>query len=110
VSFFFIFLPPMKKRDRSQSIRPKTDQHQRRGQIYSHKPFAVVGYNHDKMEKWPEKIIPQRRHHLCLDVAVRKPKSPCRSSKKVVDVDAATTFIGAAMEKTNSPYLFTVAG
>jgi hypothetical protein len=47
---------------------------------------------------------------LRLDVTIRKPKSPYRDSKKVVDIDATATFIGAAMEKTNPPYLFTIAG
>jgi len=71
----------------------------------------VVGSNHDKTEKWPEKIIPRRRHHSCLNDAIRKPNSPCRCPKKVADtLDAATSFIGAAMERPKPPILFTVAG
>jgi len=101
----------MKKKDRSQFIQSKTDRHQLGEQTYSHKPFTVIGSNHNKTEKWPEKIIPRRRHHLCLNDTIRKPNSSCRRPKKVADaIDAATSFIGAAMEKSKPPYLFTVAG
>jgi hypothetical protein len=50
-SFFFLFLPPMERRGWSQSIPSKTDRNQLGGQIYSRKPFTVVGSNHDKTEK-----------------------------------------------------------
>jgi hypothetical protein len=53
-----------RKTNWSQSIRSKTDRQQLRGQTYSHKPFTVAGSDHDKTEKWPEKFIPQWRHHL----------------------------------------------
>jgi len=57
------------------------------------------------MEKRSEKIIPWRRHHLRLDVAVRKEKSPCRRADEVVDaVVVALIFKSAAMEKTIPPY------
>jgi hypothetical protein len=39
-------------------------------------PFTVVGSNHDKTEKWPEKFIPQQRHHLRHNVDIWKAKSP----------------------------------
>jgi len=70
----------------------------------------VVGSNHDKTEKWPEKIIPRRWNHPHLNDAIRKPNIPCGRPKKVANaVDAATSFIRAAMERPNPPYLFTVA-
>ena len=71
----------------------------------------MVGSNHDKTEKWPEKIILRRRHHPRLNDAIRKPNSPCRRSKQVADtIDAATFFIGAAMERLKPSYFSTVAG
>jgi len=54
----------------------------------------MVGSNHDKLEKWPEKIISQWRHHPRLNDTV----------------DATTSFIGATMERSNTSYLFTVVG
>jgi hypothetical protein len=69
----------------------------------------LVGFNHEKTEKWLEKISPRRQHHLHLNGAIRKPKYPCRSYRKVIDVlDATTTFIGAAMEKSKPPCLSTI--
>ena len=66
--------------------------------------------NHNKMEKRPEKIILWRRHHLRLDVTVRKEKSPCHHAEEVVDaIVAVLIFIGDAMEKLNPPYLLPVA-
>jgi hypothetical protein len=50
-------------------------------QVFQH----VVGSNRDKTEKWPAKFIPWRRHHLHLNVVIRKPKSPCHRFKKVND-------------------------
>jgi hypothetical protein len=62
------------------------------------------------MEKRPEKIIPWQRHHLRIDVAVRKPKSLCRQGEEVVDTIVALIFHRAAMEKTNPPCPIAVAG
>jgi hypothetical protein len=45
-------------------------QNQLEGQIYSHWPFVVVGSNHNKTKKGPEKFIPRWQHHPCLDVAI----------------------------------------
>jgi hypothetical protein len=47
-----------------------------------------------------------------LSVAIRKPNSPCRRPKKVVDdVDAAvTSFIEVVMERPKPPYHIVVAG
>ena len=66
--------------------------------------------NHNKTEKRPEKIIPWRRHHLRLGVAVRKEKSPCRHADEVADADVALIFNKAVMEKTNPPFLLAVVG
>jgi hypothetical protein len=69
----------------------------------------VAKSNHNKTEKRPEKIIPRRRHHLCLDATVRKQKSPCRHVDEDADVDVvALIFNGAAMEKAIPPFSFTV--
>ncbi|GJN24163.1 hypothetical protein PR202_gb11887 [Eleusine coracana subsp. coracana] len=58
-----------------------------------------------------ENFIPRQQHHLCLDVAVRKPKSPCRHDTKVVDdVAAAIIFIDAAMERPNPPFILDETG
>ena len=67
--------------------------------------------NHDKTEKRPKKIILWRRHHLYLDVAVRKERSPCRQDGEVADaVVVALISSRAVMEKTISPFPFTVTG
>ena len=66
--------------------------------------------NHNKTKKRPEKIILWRRHHLRLDVTVRKEKSPCHHAEKVVDtVVVALIFNRAVVEKTNPPCLLAVA-
>jgi len=66
--------------------------------------------NYNKAEKRPEKIILWRRHHLRLDVTIRKEKSTCRHAEEVVDtVAVALIFNRAAIEKTNPPYLLAVA-
>jgi hypothetical protein len=63
------------------------------------------------MEKRPKKIISWRRHHLRLNAAVRKQKSPCRHVEEDADVEVvALIFNGATMEKTIPPFPFTVAG
>ena len=59
--------------------------------------------NHNKTEKRPEKIILWRRHHLRLDVVVRKEKPPCCRADKVVDVVVVVLiFNRAVMEKNDS--------
>jgi hypothetical protein len=69
----------------------------------------VVRSNHSKTEKRPEKIIPWQRHHLRLDAAVRKQKSPCHHVDEDADTNVvALIFNGAAMEKTIPPFPFTV--
>ena len=63
------------------------------------------------MEKRTKKIIPWRRHHLRLDVAVRKDNSPCRHADEVADaIVVALIFNRLAMEKTVPPYPLAVAG
>jgi hypothetical protein len=63
------------------------------------------------MEKRPEKIITWRRYHLCLDITVRKEKSPCRHADEVADaVAVAFIFNRAAVEKTIPPCLLAIAG
>jgi hypothetical protein len=70
----------------------------------------VARSNHSKTEKRPEKIIPWRRHHLRLDAAVRKQKSPCGHVDEDADANVvALIFNGAAMERTILPFPFTVA-
>ena len=67
--------------------------------------------NHNKTEKRPEKIISWRRHDLRLDAAVRKQKSTCRHVDEDGDAEVvAHIFNGAAIEKTISPFPFTIAG
>ena len=69
----------------------------------------MIRSNHNKTAKRPNKIIPRRQHHFCLDVTVRKPNSPYRHAEKVVDaIVAALIFIRDAMEKLNPPYLLVV--
>ena len=64
-----------------------------------------------KMKKRSEKIIPRRRYHLRLDVAVRKEKSPYRRADEVVEVVVvALIFKSVDMEKTILPYPCAVAG
>jgi hypothetical protein len=71
----------------------------------------VARSNHNKTEKKPEKIITWRRHHLPLDVAIRKQKSSCRHVEEDADAKVVTLiFNGAVMEKTIPPFPFTVAG
>ena len=67
--------------------------------------------NHNKTKKRPEKIIPWRQHHLRLDAAVRKQRSPCRHVDEDSDAEVvALVFNEAAMEKTIPPFSFTIAG
>ena len=67
--------------------------------------------NHNETETRLEKIIPWRRHHLCLDAAVRKQKSPCRHIDEDADAEVVVLiFNGAAIEKPIPPLSFTVAG
>ena len=66
--------------------------------------------NHNKIEKRLKKIIPWRRHHLRLDVAVRKQKSSCRHIDEDADAEVVLIFNGAALEKPIPPLSFTVAG
>ena len=64
-----------------------------------------------KMKKRSEKIIPRRRYHLRLDVAVRKEKSPCRHADEVVDATfVVLIFSRAAMEKTIPPCPLAIVG
>jgi hypothetical protein len=54
------------------------------------------------MDKRPRKIIPWRQHHLCLDVAARKPNYAYRHAKKVGnDVVIILIFIRVVMKKAN---------
>jgi hypothetical protein len=62
------------------------------------------------MEKRLEKIIPWRRCHLRLDVAVRKAKSLCYQADEVANAVVALIFNGDAMDKTNPPCPLAVAG
>jgi hypothetical protein len=71
----------------------------------------VARSNHNKTDKRLEKIIPWWQHHLRLDAAVRKQKSPCRHVEEDADAEVvALIFNGAAMEKTISPLSFTITG
>ena len=66
--------------------------------------------NYNKTEKRPEKIILWRRHHLRLDVAVRKEKSPCRHANEVADaVVVVLIFNRATIEKMIPPCPLAVA-
>ena len=63
------------------------------------------------MEKRLEKIIPWRRHHLHLDVAIRKEKSPYRRTDEDADAVVVTLiFNRATMEKTIPPCSLAIAG
>jgi hypothetical protein len=63
------------------------------------------------MEKRLEKIILWWLHHLCLDVAVQKEKSPCHNGDEVADaVVAALIFKRATMEKTIPPCPLIIVG
>jgi len=65
----------------------------------------VARLNHNKTEKRPEKNILWRRHHLRLDAAVRKQKSPCRHVDEDADAEVvALIFNRAAIEKTIPPF------
>jgi len=67
--------------------------------------------NHNKTKKRLEKIILWRRHHLRLDVAVWKQKSPYHHVDEDTDAEVVVLiFNGAAIEKPIPPLSFTVAG
>jgi hypothetical protein len=69
----------------------------------------MIGHNHNKIEKRLEKFIPQRKHHLRLDVTVSKPNSPCYHAKEVVDIiTVVIIFIEPAIERPNPPFLLIV--
>jgi hypothetical protein len=69
----------------------------------------VVGSNHNKTEKRPEKFTLQWQHHPLLVVIVQKTNSPYRHVKEVANiVTTVIIFIEAAMERPNLPLLLTV--
>jgi hypothetical protein len=71
----------------------------------------VAKSNHNKTEKRSEKIISWWRHHLRLDAAVRKQKSPYRHVDEDADTEVITLIFNAApIEKTIPPFPFTVVG
>jgi len=71
----------------------------------------VARSNHNKTEKRLEKIILWLQHHLRLDAAVWKQKSPCHHVDEDVDAEVVVLiFNRAAMEKPIPPLSFTVAG
>lgn len=62
-----------------------------------------------KTEKRAENY-PQWQYHPRPDVIIRKPNSPCRHAKKVVEaVIVATIFIGVAMKGPNPLCLLAIA-
>jgi hypothetical protein len=90
---FFVFLLPLSAIDGEERLIPiyaiqdwsKSTRGGGEANLFSQVFQHVVGSNRDKTEKWPAKFIPWRRHHLHLNVVIRKPKSPCHRFKKVND-------------------------
>jgi hypothetical protein len=67
----------------------------------------VARSNHNKTEKRLEKIISWRRHHLRLDAAVRKQRSPCRHVNEDADAEVAVFIFNGAVIP---PLSFIIAG
>jgi hypothetical protein len=71
----------------------------------------MVRSNHNKTEKRLKKIILWWRHHLRLDVAIWKEKSPYHHADETADVVVVTLiFNRAVMKKTITSCSLTIVG
>jgi hypothetical protein len=89
-------LPPKNKEERKTDLK-----------LILPSPSSWPDLTTTKQRKRPEKIIPWRRYHLRLDVAVRKERSP----GEVVDAIVVALFFNiATTEKTIPPCPLAVTG